>query len=187
LPLRLWRELEEKGKAKMKKSAFAVAATACIFVAGGARADDADRYKAFNDFLESRPDKCKEATARIVEATNGRFKVGRIDDAVEIAGDPPIVVQIDCGSSDDTISVTITSDVQYPPNSWFAVAAKAGHGPTGDPVGDIAKVARKCFLDGMKKPDGYNEADLPKTHFKCYQADSPSPFLTIEFEAPYAN
>jgi hypothetical protein len=40
LPLRLWPELEEKGKAKMKKSAFAVAATACIFVAGGARADD---------------------------------------------------------------------------------------------------------------------------------------------------
>ena len=171
----------------MKKSAFAVAATACIFAAGGAWADDADRYKAFNDFLESRPDKCKEATARIVESTNGRFKAGRIDDTVEIAGDPSIVVQIDCGSSDDTISVTITSDVQYPPNSWFAVAAKAGHGLTGDPVGDIAKVARKCFLDGVKKRDGYNEADLPKTHFKCYQADSPSPFLTIEFEAPYVN
>ncbi len=89
----------------MKKSAFAIAATvtACIFVAGGARADDADRYKAFNDFLESRPDKCKEATARIVESTSGRFNAGgRIDDTVEIAGDPPIVVQIDCGSSDDT-------------------------------------------------------------------------------------
>lgn len=172
----------------MKKSAFAVAVTACIFVAGGARADDADRYKAFNDFLESRPDKCKEATARIVKSTSGTFHAGgRNDDTVEITGDPPIVVQIDCGSSDDTISVTIASDVQYPSNRWFAVAAKAGHGLTGDPVGDIAKVVRKCFLDGMKKTNGYHEADLPKTHFGCYQANGPSPFLTIEFEAPYVN
>jgi hypothetical protein len=120
-----------------------------------------------------------------VESTGGRFNAGgRIDDTVEIAGDPPIVVQIDCGSSDDTISVTITSDVQYPPNSWFAAAAKAGHGLTGDPVGDITKAAHNCFLVGMKKPSGYNEADLPKTHLKCYQTNSPSPFLTIEFEAP---
>lgn len=56
---------------------------------------------------------------------------------------------------------------------WFAVAANAGHGLTGDPVGDIAMVVRKCFLDGLKKPDGYNEADLPKNPFQMLSNGRP--------------
>jgi hypothetical protein len=69
------------------------------------------------------------------------FKAGgKRDDAVEIAREPPIVVQIDCGSSDDTISVSLVSDGPYPPNRWFTVAAKAGYGLTGDPVDEIDRV-----------------------------------------------
>ena len=164
---------------------FLAIAAAAMLTSIAAWADDADRHKAFNDFLKSRPDKCKEVTARVVQATGGAFKAGgRRDDSIEIAGNPPMTVEIDCGSSDDTISVAIPADGQYPSNRWFAAAAKAGHALTGDTVGDIEKAARRCFMDGMKKPNGYSEADLPKAHFKCFQTNSAYPYLTIEINAP---
>ena len=68
---------------------FLAIAAAAMLTSIAAWADDADRHKAFNDFLELRPDKCKEVTARVVQATGGAFKAGgRRDDSIEIAGKP---------------------------------------------------------------------------------------------------
>jgi hypothetical protein len=127
----------------------------------------ADWYKARKDSFASRPDKCKAATARIVESTGGLFKAGGgHDDIVEIAGEPNMTVEIDCGSSDDTVS--IYSDGQYLPDRWFTVAAMAAHGLTGDPVGEITKAARSCLENGTM--DGYNYAELSKTALSCKDA-----------------
>ena len=150
----------------MRLAFIAIAAAACI--ASGGAWIGADWYKARKDFFVSRPDKCKEATARIVDSTGGLFKAGGArDDIVEIAGEPLIVVEIDCGASDDIISVALYSDGQSPPDRWFTVAAKAGHGLTGDAVGDITKAARSCLADGTKSPNGYIYAELSKTALSC--------------------
>ena len=89
----------------MRLAFIAIAAAACI--ASGGAWIGADWYKARKDFFASRPDKCKEATARIVDSTGGLFKAGGArDDIVEIAGEPLIVVEIDCGASDDIICIS---------------------------------------------------------------------------------
>ena len=135
-----------KGK-RMRRDLITIAAAACI-AAGGAWIS-ADWYKMRKDPFASRPDKCKEATARIVESTGGLLKAsGAHDDVVEIADEPHMTVKIDCGSSDDTVSFAMYSDGQYLRDRWFTVAAMAAHGLTGDPVGEIAKAARSCLENG---------------------------------------
>jgi hypothetical protein len=84
---------KSKVSIEMKRVACVLMLVAACGVAGTAHAE--------TDYFESRPEKCREATARIVESTGGTFKAGKIDDIVEIGNDPPIIAKIDCGTSDE--------------------------------------------------------------------------------------
>jgi len=161
----------------MRRAFITIAAAACI--ASGGAWIGADWYKARKDSFASRPDKCKEATARIVESTGGLLKAGgRHDDIVEIAGEPHMTVRIDCGSSDDTVSAAMYSDGQYLPDRWFTVAAMAAHGLTGDPVGEITKAARSCLAIGTM--DGYNYAEFSRTSLSCSIGKDAALFISFK-------
>ena len=133
----------------MRRDLITIAAAACIAAGGAWISADWDKMR--KDPFASRPDKCKEATARIVEF-HGRPVEGQWSPPPtmlsRLPDEPHMTVKIHCGSSDDTVSFAMYSDGQYLRDRWFTVAAMAAHGLTGDPVGEIAKAARSCLADG---------------------------------------
>jgi len=108
---------------------------------------------------ERRFSECREITARLIEATNARF------DHYSPSGDNVFLkhpdILLSCTNHRLTgISVTWNAS-GFPPNTWFAMLAKAGKAVTGVDLKKLESASRQCHRSALKDKTELAELDIP--------------------------
>jgi hypothetical protein len=55
----------------------------------------------------------------------------------------------------------------FPPNTWFALAVKAGHAVTGVDLGRLDKAIRRCHVQALRHKSEMSEFDIPHAIIEC--------------------
>jgi hypothetical protein len=108
---------------------------------------------------------CKGIIARLIEATSASF------DHYSPSGDnvflksPNIVLSC---TSHRLTGISMTWDPSgFPPNSWFALLAKAGKSVTGVDVKKLESASRQCHRSALKDKTELADLDIPNAKIEC--------------------
>ena len=110
---------------------------------------------------------CKEITARLIELTNAQFE--RVSPSGNnVFFKHPLVseMSLDC-SSHSLTGVFLGWEGAFPPNDWFAVAAKAGKAATGVEIKKLHSAIRTCHRAALKNKSELSELEIPNARIEC--------------------
>lgn len=108
---------------------------------------------------------CKGIIARLIESTSASF------DHYSPSGDnvflksPEIVLSC---TGHRLTGISLTWDASgFPPNSWFALLAKAGKAVTGVDVKKLESASRQCHRSALKDKTELADLDIPNAKIEC--------------------
>jgi hypothetical protein len=108
---------------------------------------------------------CKGITARLIEATDASF------DRYSPSGDNVFLkhphILLSCTSHRLTGVSLAWNASGFPPNTWFAMLAKAGKAVTGVDLKKLETAARQCHRAALKDKTELAEVNIPNAKIEC--------------------
>jgi hypothetical protein len=130
--------------------AIAMSAAPAIAAESGRAADSAE---------------CKGITARLIEATGASF------DHYSPSGDNVFLkhpdILLSCTSHRLTGISLAWNASGFPPNTWFALLAKAGNAVTDVDLKKLESVSRQCHRSALKDKTELADIDIPNAKIEC--------------------
>jgi hypothetical protein len=121
---------------------------------------------------------CKEITARLLEATNAMFdRYGLTRSTIFLKHPNPIITDmvLSCGfpcsssaaKNHHYTGIGLAFEGAFPPNGWFAVAAKAGRAVTGENIEVLDQGMRQCQREALKSETESADLETPNARIEC--------------------
>ncbi len=122
---------------------------------------------------------CKEITARVIEATGATFgEYSLLGDNVFLNHTlVPDRMVLSCGiyssspltdqSNHYFTGISVSFEGAFPPNPWFAVAAKAGRAVTGEEIRTLDQGIRQCHREALESKTELAELETPHAKIEC--------------------
>lgn len=110
---------------------------------------------------------CKDLTARLMQRTDSTFnRLSPSKDNVFLDNGVAGELMLSC-SSPTLTGVYVNFNGAFPPNAWFAMAARAGGAVTGAPEKAIEAGIRKCHRAALKNSTELSDLDMKGARVEC--------------------